>query len=163
MKEWIFEQRFLREGWITEYGTINEDDKYVNKNSADSLKTHVLYSEDKWYLIYRPAATHSPKFGVLHPCGKGTPDPREMIRIDSVVDGAETLQCPFCKEYPSENFKLAWHTREDENQSGIGNYGPSDKEFGEALAAELRKQRPKQMRKVEEALRKSWEKFVRVK
>lgn len=146
MKEWLFEQRFLREGWITEKGVMDDYDE--NDNYRSRLKTHVLYSEDKWYLIYRPAAQHSPKYGVLHPCGKGATKPREMIRIDSVVDGAETLECPWCKECPSENFKLAWFTREDENQSGIGNYGPSDKEFQKALAEELRKQRPSIMKKL---------------
>lgn len=138
------------EGWITEKGTLDDYDE--GDNYRTRVKTHVLYSEDKWYLIYRPAAQHSPRYGVLHPCGKGGSKPSEMIRIDSVVDGAETLECPWCKESPSENFKLAWFTREDQDQSGSGNARLSDAEFGRALAAELKKSHPQQMNELKNEL-----------
>lgn len=129
------------------------DDYDENDNYRSRVKTHVLYSEDKWYLIYRPAAQHSPKYGVLHPCGKGSSEkPSEMIRIDSVVDGAETLKCPWCKESPSENFKLAWFTREDQDQSGSGHAVHSDMEFKQALAALLKKGRSQQMNQLKNEL-----------
>lgn len=129
------------EGWITEKGRMSDMADYDEGDYYKSrLKTHVLYSEDKWYLIYRPAAQHSPKYGVLHPCGKGTKDPDEMIRIDSTT-GAGTLTCPFCKERPSDNFKLAWELREDDDQSGGGNSAADDRAFTKALAAELKKAR----------------------
>ncbi len=121
------------EGWFTEKGRMT--------TVSGTLKTHVLYSEDKWYLIYRPAALHSPKYGVLHPCGgdKGGLA-QEMIRIDSTT-GVGTLTCPKCKERPSDNFFLAWSLREDNDQSGGGNSVADDRAFTKALAAELKKAR----------------------
>jgi hypothetical protein len=129
----------VKEGWISELGVLDDYDE--SDNYRTRLKTHVLYSEDKWYLIYRPAAQHSPKYGVLHPCGKGASKPREMIRIDSTT-GAGTLECPFCKQHPSDEFFLAWSLRDDDDQSGGGNAVADDTEFAKALAAELRKSRP---------------------
>ncbi len=124
------------EGWITEKSVMDDYDE--NDNYRTRLKTHVLYSEDAWYLIYRPAAQHSPKYGVLHPCGKDTKKPSEMIRIDS-TGGADTLICPICKQRPSDEFFLAWSLRDDTDQSGGGNAVPDDREFAKALAAELKK------------------------
>ncbi len=141
----------MREGWITEVGFMDdydESDYYKGR-----VKTFVLYSEDQFYLIYRPAAKHSPKYGVLHPCGKNTKKPSEMIRIDSAGVDCDKLICPVCKQRPSDEFFLAWSLRDDTDQSGGGNAVPDDREFAIALAAELKKSRPKEMNFIGKALK----------